>query len=52
MGASNFNQLLNGVWGPGGVLEPCIMLLAEAKLDVVSEKVGRAAAVAAGAAGS
>lgn len=45
MGASNFNHLLNGVWGPGGVLKPCIMLLAGAKLDVVSGKVGWAAAV-------
>lgn len=40
MGASNFNQLLNGVWGPGGVLESYIMLLAGAKLDAVSGKVG------------
>lgn len=45
MGASNFNQLLNGVWGPRGVLESCIMLLAGAKLDAVSGKVGREAAV-------
>lgn len=35
MGASNFNQLLNGVWGPGGDRKPCITLLAGAKLDVV-----------------
>lgn len=48
MGASNFNQLLNGVWGPGGVLESCIMLLAGAKLDAVSRKVGWTAAVTAG----
>lgn len=47
MGASNFNQLLNGVWGPGGVLKSCIMLLSGAKLDAVSGKVEWAAAVTA-----
>ena len=47
MGASNFNQHLNGVRGPGGVLESCIMLLAGAKLDAVSRKVGWAAAITA-----
>lgn len=35
MGASNFNQLLNGVWGPGGDREPCITPCAGAKLHVV-----------------
>lgn len=36
MGASNFNQPLNGVWGLAGVLKSCIILLAGAKLDAVS----------------
>lgn len=49
MGASNFNQLLNGVWAPGGVLRSCIMLLAGAKLDVVSGEECRVAVATAGA---
>lgn len=51
MGASNFNRPLNGVWGPGGILKSCIMLLAGAKLDAMSRKVKWVAAVTARATG-